>query len=87
MKSFKLKKSTASTKSLSKFSIMDGDTIVGSINIPPSEENDLRQHWLGANVGPSMRQRAAEESSAKQAMTAAILKGRRMSKQAVLRGC
>ena len=47
---FRLEKSTASSsKTLVKFHVLDDSAaIVGTINVKPSEENDLRAHWKSA---------------------------------------
>ena len=84
MTTFRLEKSTASTQALAKFNVRNaaGD-LVGSINVKPSEENDLRAHWKGAPATSSPRN-AASASKQIKAMVAA---GRLPDQRAVLRGC
>jgi hypothetical protein len=55
-----LEKSTASTRAISKFFVRDSaGAIVGTINVKPSEENDLRAHWK--DVAPSSAKNAAKQ--------------------------
>jgi hypothetical protein len=86
---FRLEKSTSSsTKTLTKFFVYDDkNAIVGTINVKPSEENDLRAHWK--DVSPSSpKTAAAKQDPMVSAMVAAVRKqGPRVNRAAVLRGC
>ena len=78
MTSFKLVKKSA-TRALVNFHILNSvGHVVGSVNVPPSQEADLLAHWKG----PS----AAAKPGGPSAIAAALLKGPRLSRQAILRG-
>jgi hypothetical protein len=76
---FRLEKKSA-TRALVKFHVMAGDAIVGSISVAPSQEADLLRHWKGPTP-------AAKPTGSMAAMAATLLKGPRLSKAALLRGC
>jgi hypothetical protein len=86
---FRLTKKSAG-KSLSKFHILNsaGD-IVGSVNVPNAEANDLLRHWQG-EVGdsPQTTNLSAQEQSPVSALAKEFLKHRRpVSQTNILRGC
>ena len=85
---FRLEKSTASNRAMSKFFVIDDSAaIVGTINVKPSEENDLRAHWK--DVPPSSQKNAATQDRSRPvaAMPKASKERGRMTRQAILRGC
>ena len=77
------KKSTG--KLLSKFHILNsaGD-VVGSVNVPNAEANDLLRHWQG-EVGdsPQSKNLSAQQQPGFRLKLPAV----RMSRQGILRGC
>lgn len=80
---FRLEKSATSNRALTKFSVLNADgDIIGSINVKPSEEADLRAQLR--DVAPSSAKKAA--SSGVSAMAKAM-RARRPNQQAILRGC
>ena len=86
---FRLEKSTTSNRALTKFSVLNADgDIIGSINVKPSEEADLRAQWR--DVAPqAATNKAAAANSRKEisVMAAAMQKKRGVNQQAILRGC
>jgi hypothetical protein len=70
---------------LTKFHVLSSDSsIVGSINVPNEEANDLQKHWLGGQKAP-----AAAAGNQNPMVTAMVAAARRhpLNKQAILRGC
>ena len=58
MTTFKLEKSTASNRTISKFNVIDGDgALCGIISVKPEEEADLLAHWKGAPPQSSPKDR------------------------------
>ena len=85
MTQFKLSKKS-SNKAQTTFHVTDaaGDTIYGSINVPNGQADDLQKCWRDSAPAASA---AAKQSEATAAVRAALLKGPKLSKQGVLRGC
>ena len=87
MTTFKLEKSTASNRTISKFNVIDGDgALCGIISVKPEEEADFRAHWkdvLAPQAGPKQK---ATSNTGKQ-VAAMIKAGRKPSRESVLRGC
>jgi hypothetical protein len=83
MSKFKLIKQF-SNQLVTKFHVLRGDDIVGSINIKPDEEADLLRHWSGP--APSASAQAGAGIPAMR-MAAAMLRAKpaRMSRAALLR--
>ena len=81
---FRLTKKSAG-KSLSRFHILNsaGD-IVGSVNVPNAEANDLLRHWQG-EVGdsPQSKNLSAQQQPGLRTRLPAV----RMSPAGILRGC
>jgi hypothetical protein len=61
-------------------------TVLGSINCPRGEENTLLSHWRDS-VPAAAAATAGKQARAANAMVAALRRGPRMSKAAILRGC
>ena len=79
---FRLLKKSA-TAALAKFHILNatGD-IVGSVNVPPAQVDDLLRCWVGTAPAKDSPQ------SPKSALAAEFMKARKpTSKVAILRGC
>ena len=77
-----LKKAVGAT--LTKFHVVDarGD-IVGSINVANEQASDLQKHWRE----PGAPAAATKHQTAVNAISAALRRGPRMKKEAILRGC
>ena len=77
------KKSTGQV--LTTFHIFDGNNdVVGSVNVPHHQVDDLLRHWQGAIDSPQ-RQR---ETSSPNAMVAAMMKVRKsITPRNILRSC
>ena len=74
---FRLEKQSA-TRALVKFRILNsGGELCGSVSVPPSQEAALLASWKGGTTPPA----------AKAAIVAALKRGPRLSKAALLRGC
>jgi hypothetical protein len=81
---FKLERKAAGAV-LTKFHITDGKgTDYGSVNVPNEAASDLLRHWRGAAPAAAT---AGKQARAAQAMVAALKRGPRLNKQAILRGC
>jgi hypothetical protein len=81
---FRLEKQSA-TKALVKFHIKNSaGELCGSVSVPPAQEADLLKHWHGPQAAPAKPAARAEASRA--AISAALRKGPRLSKAALLRG-
>lgn len=73
----------SSNRTQTTFHVMAGDAIVGSINVPPSQVEDLLKHWHTPQAAPA---KAADKAAAShQAIVAALRKGPRLKKAALLR--
>ena len=82
MTTFKLEKSTASNRTISKFNVIDGDgALCGIISVKPEEEADFRAHWKDV-----LAPQKATSNTGKQ-VAAMIKAGRKPSRESVLRGC
>jgi hypothetical protein len=57
--------------------------ICGSVNVPPSEGDNLLRHWTGAKATP--KQQSQTQNPFVEAMLKA--KPRILNRQAILRGC
>jgi hypothetical protein len=62
-------------KSPTKFQVMSGVDVVGSINLAENEVGDFLKHWAGP----------IEKQSPKSEMVRAMMKARSMTKPAILR--
>ena len=82
---FKLeRKSTGAT--LTKYHVVDSNnTIVGSINVANEQSGDLEKCWRGA--APAAATTAAKQARAITALAAALKRGPKLDRQAILRGC
>jgi dihydrodipicolinate synthase/N-acetylneuraminate lyase len=82
---FKLEKKSAN-RVLVKYHITNarGD-ICGSVNVSPEEKADLLKHWR--EPAPAAATASARHQPAVNAISAALRRGPRMNKEAVLRGC
>ena len=70
------------------FHVVDSaGTTVGSINVPHGQEDDLQKCWRGAVPSAATAATAGKQARAANAMVAALKRGPRMTKAAVLRGC
>ncbi len=59
MTTFRLEKSTASTRALAKFNVLDDqNAICGVISVKPSAENDFLAHWKGHTPSSSPKKAA-----------------------------
>jgi len=69
------------------YHVIDADdgTALGSINCPRGEENTLLSHWRDSV--PAAAATAGKQARAANVMVAALRRGPRMNRQAVLRGC
>ena len=78
-----LKKSTGAT--LTKFHVVDarGD-IVGSINVANEQASDLLKHWRDPGAPAAA---AGNHARTVNAISNALRRGPRLSKEAILRGC
>ena len=78
-----LKKAVGAT--LTKFHIVDarGD-IVGSVNVANEQASDLQKHWREPGAPAAA---VGNHARAVNAISNALRKGPRLSKQGVLRGC
>jgi hypothetical protein len=77
------KKSTGPT--LTKFFVYDSsNAIVGTINVAKEIAADLQKHWREPGAPAAT---AGNHARAVNAISAALKKGPRLSKQGVLRGC
>jgi hypothetical protein len=76
---FRLSK-VSENRIIAKFHVLDeAQSVVGSINVPRNQVDDLIRSWAGPTGNPP---------AAKQGMAKALLASRRqVSKAAVLRGC
>ena len=84
---FKLEKVEAN-KDLVKFHIWNSaDELVGSVNVQPKDESDLLRSWKGesATPAPKAAKPADRATRAKEAFVAALKKGPRLNKAALLR--
>jgi hypothetical protein len=71
---------------LATYHITDGrGDIVGSVNVKPDEVADLLKCWRGAV--PAAAATAGKQARAANAISAALKRGPRMNKAAILRGC
>ena len=82
---FRLEKVSA-TKALVKFHIKNsaGETC-GSVSVPPSQVDDLLASWHGPQAAPSAKPAADKAARGKAAIVAALKRGPRLSKAALLR--
>lgn len=95
MTHFRLEKSTtaSSHSSVTRFNVFNarGD-IIGSINVPPDEEQDLLTHWRSSAPAPA-RAAATPRAAGKKEnpMIAALLNASRrngpLTRAAILRAC
>jgi hypothetical protein len=73
MKQFKLSRQPNPPGSvLTKFQVLDSASIIGSINVPNEEADDLARHWLGGATQPQAA--AAVTPAGGNAMVNAMLK-------------
>jgi hypothetical protein len=89
MTSFKLERKAVGA-TLTKFHVVDSaGAVVGSINVANEQASDLPKHWRGSSVPTASA--AAQHQSAVSAISNALRKGPRLSKEAsraaILRGC
>jgi hypothetical protein len=71
---------------LATFHIRDGrGDIVGSVNVKPDEVADLQKCWRDS--APAAAATAGKQARAANALVAALKRGPRMNKAAILRGC
>jgi hypothetical protein len=85
MTSFKLsKKSTGRTLTTFHVTNARGD-ICGAINVPNEQASDLQKHWR--EPGAPAPTAAGAHGRAVNAISAALRKGPRLSREGVLRGC
>jgi hypothetical protein len=80
MMQFRLEKKEA-TKALVKFHILNSaGELCGSVNVPPAQEADLLKHWRAPQATT-----AAKPADGKAAIVAALKRGPRLTRQALLR--
>lgn len=78
---FRLEKVSAN-KALAKFNIVNSaEELCGSVSVPPNQVDDLLRHWQGAPAPAA----AKTATSGKAAIVAALKRGPRLSKAALLR--
>jgi len=83
---FRLEKVSA-TRALVKYHIKNSaGELCGSVSVPPSQEKDLLASWHGPQARPSAKPAAKAKADSRAAISAALLKGPRLSKAALLRG-
>jgi hypothetical protein len=83
---FRLEKQSA-TRALVKFRILNsGGELCGSVSVPPSQEAALLASWKGGTTPPAAKA-AKAAAGGKAAIVAALKRGPRLSKAALLRGC
>ena len=81
---FRLERQKESTRALSVFRVLDSaNATIGTITVPRAQESDLLQHWKG-RTAPAAKQ---SQAAAAAALSAALRKGPRLSREGVLRGC
>ena len=77
---FRLEKKEA-TRGLLKFNILNsGGELCGTVSVLPSQEAALLASWKGATTPP------AKKTDSRAALVAALKRGPRLSKEALLRG-
>ena len=83
MTKFKLSKEETG-RTMTRFFVTNasGET-VGVINVPNAEASDLQKHWAGAPATPVAK--SAKAAAAKNAIVAALKRGPKLSKAALLR--
>ena len=82
---FRLEKKEAS-RALVKFHILNSaGELCGSVNVPPSQESDLLKHWHAPEEAAPAAKAASKAARSKAAIVAALKKGPRLSKAALLR--
>ena len=67
MTSFKLVKQSTN-RAVTRFSVMNGDALVGTISVKPSQESDLLAHWQETSARPAAKTVAAKATASKAAM-------------------
>jgi hypothetical protein len=81
---FRLEKVSA-TRALVKYHIKNSaGELCGSVSVPPSQEKDLLASWHGPQAAPAKPAAKAEASRA--AISAALKRGPKLTRQALLRG-
>jgi hypothetical protein len=84
MMNFRLEKQSA-TKALVKYHIKNSaGELCGSVSVPPSQEKDLLASWHGPQAVPPAKPGAKVEAS-RAAISAALKRGRPLTKAALLR--
>jgi hypothetical protein len=58
---------------LTKFHVLDGASIIGSINVPNSDATALERHWLGGTTQPQASALATSTRRKENAMVAKML--------------
>ena len=85
MMNFRLEKASA-TKALVKFNITNSaGELCGTVSVPPSQEPDLLRHWKATQATTPAAKAAKAEATGKAAIVAALKRGPRLSKAALLR--
>ena len=82
---FRLEKSTVGP-TLTRFYVKESSgAIVGTINVANSDAGDLLKHWHAPQAAPTAKPAADKAARGKAAIVAALKRGPRLSKQALLR--
>ena len=82
---FRLERVSAN-KALVKFNIVNSaEELCGTVSVPPSQEADLLRHWKVAQATTPVAKAAKAEAAGKAAIVAALRRGPKLSKTALLR--
>ena len=84
MTKFKLSKEETG-RSITRFYVTNArGEVCGVINVANAEASDLQKHWAGAPATPTAKP-AAKAADSRAAISAALKRGPKLSKQALLR--
>ena len=75
----------SSNRTQATFHVMADGAIVGSISVPPKQASDLLKHWHAAPTASAAKPAADKVARGKAAIVAALKRGPRLSKAALLR--